>query len=137
MDWPKTPKELLKARYQAFVKGDVDFIVESCHPQIRAKQDQKSIEAWSRNADWKGLAIEHEEADEDRAFIDFTVRFVESGENVEHKEKAEFRKKDDRWYYFDSKFSRPEPIRRDSEKVGRNDPCPCGSGKKYKKCCGI
>ena len=24
-----------------------------------------------------------------------------------------------------------------SEKVGRNDPCPCGSGKKYKKCCGV
>ena len=28
------------------------------------------------------------------------------------------------------------PIRRESEKVGRNAPCPCGSGKKYKKCCG-
>jgi preprotein translocase subunit SecA len=28
------------------------------------------------------------------------------------------------------------PIRRDEPKVGRNDPCPCGSGKKYKKCCG-
>ncbi|RUM87312.1 MAG: hypothetical protein DSZ24_06470, partial [Thermodesulfatator sp.] len=27
-----------------------------------------------------------------------------------------------------------EPIRR--QKIGRNDPCPCGSGKKYKKCCG-
>jgi len=31
---------------------------------------------------------------------------------------------------------KPEPIRRESPKVGRNDPCPCGSGKKYKKCCG-
>jgi preprotein translocase subunit SecA len=30
----------------------------------------------------------------------------------------------------------PKPIRRDAAKVGRNDPCPCGSGKKYKKCCG-
>ncbi len=29
-----------------------------------------------------------------------------------------------------------EPITSDKEKVGRNDPCPCGSGKKYKKCCG-
>ena len=28
------------------------------------------------------------------------------------------------------------PIRRDTPKVGRNDPCPCGSGKKFKKCCG-
>lgn len=30
----------------------------------------------------------------------------------------------------------PKTIRRDQPKVGRNDPCPCGSGKKYKKCCG-
>ncbi len=30
-----------------------------------------------------------------------------------------------------------QPIRRTSPKVGRNDPCPCGSGKKYKQCCGL
>jgi tetratricopeptide (TPR) repeat protein len=29
-----------------------------------------------------------------------------------------------------------QPVRRETPKVGRNDPCPCGSGKKYKKCCG-
>jgi preprotein translocase subunit SecA len=32
--------------------------------------------------------------------------------------------------------SRPKTVRRQTEKIGRNDPCPCGSGKKYKKCCG-
>ncbi len=30
----------------------------------------------------------------------------------------------------------PEPVRRATPKIGRNEPCPCGSGKKYKKCCG-
>ena len=29
----------------------------------------------------------------------------------------------------------PKTVRRDEPKVGRNDPCPCGSGRKYKKCC--
>jgi preprotein translocase subunit SecA len=33
--------------------------------------------------------------------------------------------------------SKGEPVKRDEEKIGRNDPCPCGSGKKYKKCCGV
>ena len=28
------------------------------------------------------------------------------------------------------------PVRHDGPKIGRNDPCPCGSGKKYKQCCG-
>ena len=32
--------------------------------------------------------------------------------------------------------SRQKTVRRQADKVGRNDPCPCGSGKKYKKCCG-
>ena len=31
----------------------------------------------------------------------------------------------------------PAPVQRDEPKVGRNDPCPCGSGRKYKKCCGV
>ena len=31
----------------------------------------------------------------------------------------------------------PKPFKRGEAKIGRNDPCPCGSGKKYKKCCGI
>lgn len=30
----------------------------------------------------------------------------------------------------------PETVRRIAPKIGRNDPCPCGSGRKYKKCCG-
>jgi preprotein translocase subunit SecA len=36
----------------------------------------------------------------------------------------------------DAETARAEPVRRDRPKVGRNDPCPCGSGKKYKKCHG-
>jgi preprotein translocase subunit SecA len=33
-------------------------------------------------------------------------------------------------------LDKPETVRREEEKVGRNEPCPCGSGKKYKKCHG-
>jgi len=39
--------------------------------------------------------------------------------------------------FMKNKSEKPaEPYRRKTSKVGRNDPCPCGSGKKYKKCCG-
>jgi preprotein translocase subunit SecA len=36
----------------------------------------------------------------------------------------------------DSTPAKKKPVKREARKVGRNDPCPCGSGKKYKKCCG-
>ena len=32
--------------------------------------------------------------------------------------------------------AKAQPVKRKEKKIGRNDPCPCGSGKKYKKCCG-
>ncbi len=31
---------------------------------------------------------------------------------------------------------KPKPVKRPGSRIGRNDPCPCGSGRKYKKCCG-
>ena len=31
--------------------------------------------------------------------------------------------------------SKPDTFRRDTPKIGRNEPCPCGSGRKFKKCC--
>lgn len=36
----------------------------------------------------------------------------------------------------DGEAAAAQPVRRDGDKIGRNAPCPCGSGKKYKRCCG-
>lgn len=38
--------------------------------------------------------------------------------------------------YWQAKANAPTTVRREAGKPGRNDPCPCGSGKKYKQCCG-
>ena len=37
---------------------------------------------------------------------------------------------------FMNRGDEPPPEQEKGKKIGRNDPCPCGSGKKYKKCCG-
>ncbi|MBF0274553.1 MAG: preprotein translocase subunit SecA [Nitrospinae bacterium] len=54
-----------------------------------------------------------------------------SQETVEHRGSVEGEVKPEQ-----VKEEKIAPIKRDAPKVGRNDPCPCGSGKKYKKCCG-
>jgi SEC-C motif-containing protein len=72
-------------------------------------------------------------------------------ETIEHHEVAQFRKdKNDHWLFVDAEshthkegeghahhHPKPDTFVRESAKVGRNEPCTCGSGKKYKKCCGI
>ena len=42
----------------------------------------------------------------------------------------------DIYFYWQAIINKPKTVRRTEAKVGRNDPCPCGSGKKYKACCG-
>ena len=42
----------------------------------------------------------------------------------------------DIYWYWQAIINKLQTVRREGEKVGRNDPCPCGSGKKYKACCG-
>ncbi|RKZ12974.1 hypothetical protein DRQ53_14025, partial [bacterium] len=72
-----------------------------------------------------------------QGIIEFIARYTNSdGEDIEHHEKALFQFVKGRWYFVDGAPARQEPFVRDDEKVGRNDLCPCGSGKKYKKCCG-
>ena len=53
-------------------------------------------------------------------------------------EKDEFKHKEQEELQYAGGEEQPkkQPIRRKTPKIGRNDPCPCGSGKKYKKCCG-
>ena len=50
-------------------------------------------------------------------------------------ERSRFVRRDGQWYYLDGEYE-TETTRRETPKIGRNDPCPCGSGKKFKKCCG-
>ena len=64
----------------------------------------------------------------DKETTTFLLR-AEVRQNAERKEVAKGKAADD-----ESKVAKKTPKK--SEKVGRNDPCPCGSGKKYKQCCG-
>lgn len=134
-EWPKTARQLLEARYQAFVDGNIDFILESHHPETKGQIDRDSIEAWSKESKWKGLKIEDEKIEDDKTFITFAVKYEKNFETTTHREYAEFRKHEGRWNYFDSQFPKSTVNKRETEKTGRNEPCPCGSGKKFKKCC--
>jgi SEC-C motif-containing protein len=129
----------MRSRYAAFVVGRVDYIKESTHPRERRGFDVQATRAWSEQSEWKGLSIlgtrDGGEGD-NRGTVEFVARYSREDEDVEHHEVASFKKTGGRWYFMDGRMVPKQPARRTGPKVGRNDPCPCGSGKKYKKCCG-
>jgi SEC-C motif domain protein len=68
--------------------------------------------------------------------VEFVAKFREEGEEKRHHELASFVKLKGSWFFDDGRTPPAKPIKLDGPKIGRNDACHCGSGKKFKKCHG-
>jgi SEC-C motif domain protein len=130
-------EELMRARYSAFVMGAIDFIVASTHSRTRKEIDLDFVREWSETSTWHGLEIlEIKDVNENKAFVSFEARFTQKGEDQTHREKSLFEREDGQWRFVTGDELKNPTVRYETPKPGRNDPCPCGSGKKYKKCHG-
>ena len=132
-----TAEQLMRARYSAYVGAQMDFIFETTHPDQRQGYDHAGTKEWAESSEWLGLEIVATQQgghDEERGEVEFIARFNEKGIAREHHENAEFKKEQGRWYFSEGNMVKAKPIT--VTKIGRNDPCTCGSGLKYKKCCG-
>lgn len=133
----ETPEALMRARYAAFVHGDVDFLVDTIAPEAREEGERAEIERWSKESTWLGLHVRKVEGGgegDDKGTVEFVARFAARGEEHLHHELASFERRDGRWFFVDGVTPEAKTVVRDAPKVGRNDPCPCGSGKKFKNC---
>ena len=133
----KTAEELMRARYHAYETCDMEFIKESHDPDNTEGIDWAECEKWARESQWLGLEIisttKGGEDDKD-GIVEFKATYIENGKTIVHHERSYFVKKNGVWFY--QKWLPITSTRINENKVGRNDPCPCGSGKKYKNCCG-
>jgi SEC-C motif-containing protein len=106
----------------------------------RQDDDRKGTSAWSRKLDWQRLEVRNTEKggpDDSAGTVEFLARYRKDSKAFDHHEIAEFVREDDRWYFKDGHAPQPVQAIRQGPKIGRNDPCSCGSGKKYKKCCEV
>lgn len=135
---PSTAEALMRSRYSAFVTGEAEYILETHDPATRSEVDVDDIASWSESAYWEGLnivATEAGSASDESGKVEFVAHYTMGNKEQHHHELAEFNKKNGEWFFTDGAMVNGT-IKRSKPKVGRNDPCICGSGKKYKKCCG-
>ena len=122
----------MRSRFTAYALGNVDYLLATHDPKQPA--DRASVEAWARRAKFTALEVRATEGggpEDQTGVVEFVAHFEEDGRAREHHERSRFARIDGRWHYLDG---RAPALKK--PKVGRNDPCPCGSGKKHKKCCG-
>ncbi|HEY1026822.1 MAG TPA: YchJ family protein [Pseudomonas sp.] len=120
---------LMRSRYSAYVLGQVDYLVATTLPAQQRSLDRAAMTAWSAQSTWLGLEVESSElfgGRPEHALVTFTARWHDQQGEHSHRERSAFVQVDARWYFLDPTV----PLR-----AGRNDPCPCQSGQKFKKCC--
>lgn len=135
----KTAEELMRSRYSAFVEAEIDYIMKTHDPDTVGQIDRDGTLEWAKQSEWLGLDIlDTENGNEEDSFgrVDFVTKYKIRGSTLEHRESATFRKNNDTWLFVDGQQIAGPPVVREAPKIGRNDSCSCGSGKKYKKCCG-
>jgi len=133
-----TAEALMRSRYSAYVFKEIDYLSETLAPEALEGHDDSSVREWAESAEWLGLEINDTWAGgekDDSGIVEFSANYAIDGEAQTHRERSQFKRIDGNWRYLDGDMVSPPPIKKEP-KVGRNEPCPCGSGKKYKKCCG-
>ena len=134
-----TAEALMRSRYSAYAKHAYEHLEHSLSTEQRKDFSAADAKTWAESSEWLGLTILNTvkgAPDDQEGLVEFSARFSSEGKEHEHVETAIFGREDNKWVYMGQVPEKGQPVRREQPKVGRNDPCPCGSGKKFKKCCG-
>jgi len=119
----KTAEELMRSRYSAYATANGSYLVYSSAKENRYEQDAPLIEEFCHSVTW--LKLDILESTED--IVEFKAYYKDAqGIQLLH-ERSHFTLEEGEWKYTEGKLF--------ETKIQRNEPCPCGSGKKYKKCC--
>ena len=99
---------------------------------------ETEIAEWASHVTWTDLEVHSATPGEtdNQGNVAFTAGFTINDVEQSLREDSTFEKVDGKWYYVDGHVYGQEPYQRETPRVGRNESCPCGSGKKFKKCCG-
>jgi SEC-C motif-containing protein len=133
-----TALTLMRSRYTAYNNVNADYLYYTTHPKTRVENSIIEIENWSKENSWSRLEIldsENGKVNDKNGTVEFKAYFSDkNGSKQIHHEKSTFLKKDGKWFYLEGIANPPKTNTK--RIVARNEPCPCGSGKKFKKCCG-
>lgn len=135
----ETAEALMRSRYTGYATQAIDHLGASLKAKDRTSFDAEAAREWSANATWDSLEILRTEEggqNDQEGLVEFKAHYSLEGEAREHHEQASFLREQGQWVYSEGRIVGHDPYRRSTPKTGRNEPCPCGSGRKYKKCCG-
>jgi SEC-C motif domain protein len=131
---PATAEAMMRSRYSAYAMRNAPYLQETWDVTKRPG----NIDFFTENVDWLRLEIADTKKGgikDSKGVVSFKAFYMQDGEERVMSEISRFTKINGRWFYLDGVIN--------SAKVGlqtnsgRNALCSCGSGKKFKRCCGV
>lgn len=133
-----TPLEVMRSRYTAHVLHNIEHIIRTMRGKALKLFDQeKTIDEWFENTTWQKLEIINApeiKKNDKEGIVEFKAHYIFNNAELVLHERSKFLKIDGEWYYVSGQ-NKGANIQVSDKVVGRNDPCACGSGLKFKKCC--
>lgn len=124
---PETAEQLMRSRYTAYVLKNIPYIVSTTVPSQQTLLETHLLQEWANNTTWLGLEIlKTENLTKTQSAVEFKAIFQGEEGELAHQERSIFVKIENRWYFVDPTVSLPT----------MKQSCVCGSGKKFKHCCG-
>lgn len=136
-----TAEALMRSRYVAYVVKNINYIDETQIVDDKEIFNKEEALKWADSSEWMGLEIrktQKGESNDSTGVVEFVAHYKDkaSGTELHHHETSLFQKQGGEWKFKEGQIHGAQPVKRLEPKIGRNDPCSCGSNKKFKKCCG-
>ncbi len=130
-----TAEALMRSHYTAFATRSLDHVERTRAAEVRDDFNRAEAERMAEEFEWQGLEVRSAVETGDTAEVEFVMRFRRDQQDVVNPAVSRFRREGGEWRFVSSApVKNVRPLR--ATKVGRNEPCRCGSGKKAKRCCG-
>ncbi len=129
-----TAEQLMRSRYSAFTINNVDYLLSTWDSSTRPD----TVDCNTDTIQWQQLEIietKKGQQSDNKGLVHFKAYYTLDDKQQILNEVSRFVKKSSRWYYLDGTI---KSIQHPNQSVsqGKNAPCACGSGKKFKRCCG-
>ena len=121
---------LMKSRYSAFCTQAIDYLCTTCSTKALLNNSRDEVAQFASAASFIKLEIVDSELVAIPAYVEFKAHYLHNNTLCCIHERSAFVKDQGSWRYDEGELFPVQEV-----KLNRNDPCPCDSGKKFKKCC--
>lgn len=101
---PETPEQLMRSRYSAYTRANIDYIEQTMQGPAAKNFNKKEAYQWAKTVKWDGLQVIQAHSQNDTGQVEFIAHYSFDNKQYQLHEISEFVRKNGRWFYVDGEL---------------------------------